>query len=94
MAAPPLSPGGRRSRGSIARRTARGRKRRAVPPAGAVPPVSAVPLASAVPPASAPTALQVIERFELSIDIERLIAETDTDGSGKIDYDEFRAMLS
>ncbi len=36
----------------------------------------------------------MIERFELSIDIERLIAETDTDGSGKIDFEEFRAMLS
>jgi hypothetical protein len=36
----------------------------------------------------------VIERFELSIDIEHLIAETDTDGSGMIDYEEFRAMLT
>mmetsp|Transcript_62283 Transcript_62283/g.167126 ORF Transcript_62283/g.167126 Transcript_62283/m.167126 type:complete len:147 (+) Transcript_62283:86-526(+) len=37
---------------------------------------------------------EVIEKFELTIDIDRLIEETDTDGSGKIDYEEFKAMLS
>jgi hypothetical protein len=37
---------------------------------------------------------QVIEKFELTIDIDRLIEETDTDCSGKIDYEEFKAMLS
>eukprot|EP00960_Hanusia_phi_P047975 758707-Hanusia_phi.AAC.2 len=35
-----------------------------------------------------------IEKFELTIDIERLIEETDTDASGLIDYEEFKAMLS
>ena len=32
--------------------------------------------------------------FELTIDIDRLIEETDADGSGEIDYEEFKAMLS
>eukprot|EP00277_Geminigera_cryophila_P015749 CAMPEP_0179446558 /NCGR_PEP_ID=MMETSP0799-20121207/30021_1 /TAXON_ID=46947 /ORGANISM="Geminigera cryophila, Strain CCMP2564" /LENGTH=147 /DNA_ID=CAMNT_0021235755 /DNA_START=31 /DNA_END=474 /DNA_ORIENTATION=- len=36
----------------------------------------------------------MIEKFELTIDIEGLIEETDKDGSGLIDYGEFKAMLS
>ena len=32
--------------------------------------------------------------FELTIDIDKLIVETDTDGSGFIDYEEFKAMFS
>eukprot|EP00003_Mantamonas_plastica_P024575 TRINITY_DN459_c0_g2_i1.p1 TRINITY_DN459_c0_g2~~TRINITY_DN459_c0_g2_i1.p1 ORF type:complete len:112 (-),score=34.12 TRINITY_DN459_c0_g2_i1:78-413(-) len=38
--------------------------------------------------------IKVIHDFELTIDIESLIAETDTDNSGYIDYDEFKALLS
>ena len=36
----------------------------------------------------------MINKFELTIDIEGLIEETDKDGSGLIDYGEFKAMLS
>lgn len=36
----------------------------------------------------------MITKFELTIDIEGLIEETDKDGSGLIDYGEFKAMLS
>lgn len=32
--------------------------------------------------------------FDLTIDIEKLIREVDTDGSGEIEYNEFKAMLS
>ena len=32
--------------------------------------------------------------FGLTIDIEKLIKETDTDGSGKVDYAEFKAMMA
>lgn len=31
--------------------------------------------------------------FELTIDIENLIKEIDEDGSGEIEYDEFKALL-
>ncbi len=31
-----------------------------------------------------------IKAFELTVDIDRLIEETDTDGSGEIDYEEFK----
>mmetsp|Transcript_1642 Transcript_1642/g.3131 ORF Transcript_1642/g.3131 Transcript_1642/m.3131 type:complete len:169 (-) Transcript_1642:220-726(-) len=37
---------------------------------------------------------KTIKQFELTIDIEQLIAETDVDGSGFIDYEEFSKMLS
>ena len=37
---------------------------------------------------------EMIDKFELTIDIEGLIEETDKDGSGLIDYGEFKAMLS
>jgi len=30
----------------------------------------------------------------LTVDIDRLIDETDTDGSGEIDYEEFKAMFA
>ena len=32
--------------------------------------------------------------FGLTIDLEKLIKETDTDGSGKVDYAEFKAMMA
>ena len=32
--------------------------------------------------------------FEMTIDIEKLIQDIDEDGSGKIEYDEFRNLLS
>jgi Ca2+-binding EF-hand superfamily protein len=32
--------------------------------------------------------------FEMTIDIEKLIQDIDEDGSGKIEYDEFRQLLS
>lgn len=34
------------------------------------------------------------EEFEMTIDIEKLIQDIDEDGSGKIEYDEFRQLLS
>ena len=38
--------------------------------------------------------IQVIkEEFEMTIDIEALIAEVDEDGSGEIEFDEFKALL-
>eukprot|EP00163_Fabomonas_tropica_P000427 TRINITY_DN1025_c0_g2_i1.p1 TRINITY_DN1025_c0_g2~~TRINITY_DN1025_c0_g2_i1.p1 ORF type:complete len:153 (+),score=34.15 TRINITY_DN1025_c0_g2_i1:861-1319(+) len=36
---------------------------------------------------------QIVKMFQLTIDIDQLIKETDTDGSGFIDYDEFKAMM-
>lgn len=33
-------------------------------------------------------------KFEMTIDIERLIDEVDTDHSGEIEYEEFKALLS
>jgi len=33
----------------------------------------------------------VVKDFGLTIDIEKLIRETDSDGSGKVDYEEFKA---
>ena len=36
----------------------------------------------------------VVKDFGLTIDIEKLIKETDTDGSGKVDYAEFKAMMA
>lgn len=32
--------------------------------------------------------------FEMTIDIEKLILDIDEDGSGRIEYDEFRNLLS
>jgi Ca2+-binding EF-hand superfamily protein len=32
--------------------------------------------------------------FEMTIDIEKLINDIDEDGSGEIEYDEFRNLLS
>ena len=32
--------------------------------------------------------------FEMTIDIEKLIQDIDEDGSGQIEYDEFRNLLS
>ena len=37
---------------------------------------------------------EVIKEFGLTIDIDKLIAETDKDGSGIIDYEEFKALLA
>eukprot|EP00164_Ancoracysta_twista_P002586 GFYU01003441.1.p2 GENE.GFYU01003441.1~~GFYU01003441.1.p2 ORF type:complete len:151 (+),score=58.41 GFYU01003441.1:221-673(+) len=37
---------------------------------------------------------KTIKDFGLTIDIDQLILETDTDGSGFIDYEEFQAMLA
>ena len=34
------------------------------------------------------------DEFEMTIDIEKLIADIDEDGSGEIEYDEFRNLLS
>ena len=34
------------------------------------------------------------EEFEMTIDIEKLIQDIDEDGSGEIEYDEFRNLLS
>ena len=33
-------------------------------------------------------------QFEMTIDIEKLINDIDEDGSGQIEYDEFRNLLS
>ncbi len=33
------------------------------------------------------------EEFEMTIDIERLIEEVDEDGSGEIEFDEFKQLL-
>ena len=39
--------------------------------------------------------IQIIkEDFEMTIDIERLINDIDEDGSGEIEYDEFKNLLS
>lgn len=38
--------------------------------------------------------IKVITDFQMTIDIETLIAEVDKDGSGAIDYEEFRDMLT
>lgn len=35
-----------------------------------------------------------LQDFGLTIDIEQLIKETDLDGSGFIDYEEFKTMMS
>ena len=34
------------------------------------------------------------DEFQMTIDIEKLIADIDEDGSGEIEYDEFRNLLS
>ena len=34
------------------------------------------------------------EEFEMTIDIEALIAEVDEDGSGEIEFDEFKELLA
>ena len=34
------------------------------------------------------------DEFEMTIDIEKLIREVDEDDSGKIEYDEFKNLLS
>jgi len=34
------------------------------------------------------------DEFEMTIDIEKLINDIDEDGSGEIEYDEFRNLLS
>ena len=33
------------------------------------------------------------EEFEMTIDIEKLIEEVDEDGSGEIEFDEFKSLL-
>ncbi len=39
--------------------------------------------------------IKIIKKdFEMTIDIEKLIAEIDEDGSGNIEYDEFLQLLS
>ena len=41
------------------------------------------------------TLVKIIKHdFQLTIDLEELIDSVDTDGSGEIEYDEFRVMLS
>ena len=35
-----------------------------------------------------------VQDFELTINIDQLIKEVDRDGSGSIDYDEFRLVLA
>ena len=34
------------------------------------------------------------DEFEMTIDIEKLIQDIDEDGSGQIEYDEFKNLLS
>ena len=34
------------------------------------------------------------DEFEMTIDIEKLIEDIDEDGSGQIEYDEFKNLLS
>ena len=34
------------------------------------------------------------DEFEMTIDIEKLINDIDEDGSGEIEYDEFKTLLS
>lgn len=36
----------------------------------------------------------VVKDFGLTIDIDKLIRETDADGSGQVDYPEFKAMMA
>lgn len=45
----------------------------------------------ASPPSRA--AAQVVREFGLTLDIETLIREVDTDKSGFIDYEEFKQMM-
>ena len=33
-------------------------------------------------------------QFEMTIDIEKLIADIDEDGSGEIEYEEFKSLMS
>jgi Ca2+-binding EF-hand superfamily protein len=41
------------------------------------------------------TLVKIIKHdFSLTIDIEALIDEIDTDGSGQIEYDEFKVLMS
>ena len=41
------------------------------------------------------TLVQVLKKdFEMTIDIEKMVRDIDKNGSGKIDYDEFRYLLS
>lgn len=35
----------------------------------------------------------ICKKFELTIDIDQLVREIDTDNSGNIEYEEFKAML-
>ena len=38
--------------------------------------------------------IEIIKKeFEMSIDIESLIKEIDTDGSGEIEFEEFKSLL-
>lgn len=37
---------------------------------------------------------RTIKAFELTVDIDRLIDETDADGSGEIEYDEFKGVFA
>lgn len=41
-----------------------------------------------------PFSTSPLQDFGLTIDIEKLIRETDADGSGKVDYNEFKAMMA
>mmetsp|Transcript_18570 Transcript_18570/g.46797 ORF Transcript_18570/g.46797 Transcript_18570/m.46797 type:complete len:100 (-) Transcript_18570:263-562(-) len=36
----------------------------------------------------------ICKKFELTIDIDQLVRDIDTDGSGNIEYEEFKAMLA
>ena len=38
--------------------------------------------------------LFLAQDFGLTIDIDKLIRETDADGSGQVDYPEFKAMMA
>ena len=37
--------------------------------------------------------MTIKEEFQMTIDIEKLIEEIDEDGSGEIEFDEFKALL-
>ena len=38
--------------------------------------------------------MTIKDEFQMTIDIEKLIEEIDEDGSGEIEFDEFKALLS
>lgn len=54
----------------------------------------APPTAPPGPARARPVRSQVVREFGLTIDIDTLIREVDTDSSGFIEYDEFRRMMT